>query len=190
MAHNLVDPWAVAIDKKIQVREMSIRQSLNPVAREAVASLLDMGLKLDPDEYTATLERRLENHFLSDDTLLCGFPLEEQGIRFAFLEERLVPALKRWTLAHEIGHLAKGYYDDDGDRHYCSDDEADQFAAELLIPEDTARRAVLAVGPDLASLFELFGLPNEPERVYPAVTRRLVALGLIDASLGKDGKLL
>jgi Zn-dependent peptidase ImmA (M78 family) len=90
-----------------------------------------------------------------------GFVANIAGQWFAFLNSTHGPRRRRFTLAHEIGHVALGHF---GMVHLYGEKQADQreanrFAAELLMPVEMVREehakavgAGLSVG-DLADIF-------------------------------------
>jgi Zn-dependent peptidase ImmA (M78 family)/transcriptional regulator with XRE-family HTH domain len=71
------------------------------------------------------------------------------GVPPLFLANTRIPTDRlRWTLAHEIGHITMHRFPTDS-----MEKEADQFAAELLMPEKDIRPSLLEVSlPKLASL--------------------------------------
>jgi Zn-dependent peptidase ImmA (M78 family) len=87
---------------------------------------------------------------------------------------------RRFTIAHEIGHfvlhpqrLAPNRGGDPGNAaRQQQEHEADQFAAELLMPEDLVREAVVLHGPDAVRLADRFGVSRAAMQV------RLRYLGL------------
>jgi len=87
----------------------------------------------------------------------------------------------RFTIAHEIGHFLlhprravteRGGVTNEGTSRY--EREADQFAAELLMPEHLVRQAALEVGADPHLLADRFDVS------VPAMTVRLRRLGLAE----------
>jgi Zn-dependent peptidase ImmA (M78 family) len=111
----------------------------------------------------------------------CEAALEQVGdghqivLRGATSEQR-----RRFTIAHEIGHfvlhphrLAPERGGASGNTAWQQQErEADQFAAELLMPEDLVREAVVLHGPDAARLADQFGVSRQ------AMQARLRWLGL------------
>jgi Zn-dependent peptidase ImmA (M78 family)/transcriptional regulator with XRE-family HTH domain len=85
---------------------------------------------------------------------------------------------ENWSLAHELGHFALGHHD--AARVTKSHErEADDFAAELLLPEHEMRaRDWLAIAPrELAQLVWDYGVSTK------AIGNRVNALGLAHAEL-------
>jgi len=88
---------------------------------------------------------------------------------------------RRFTIAHEIGHFVLhqegchpalgGVADEAGS---VEEGEADEFAAELLMPERLVREAVRTHGPDAARLAERFEVGRK------AMQARLHHLGLAE----------
>lgn len=93
---------------------------------------------------------------------------------------------RRFTIAHEIGHfvlhplrLAPERGGDPGNAVWQQQErEADQFAAELLMPEHLVREAVLREGPDAARLADHFEVSKA------AMQTRLRWLGLVGHGAG------
>jgi hypothetical protein len=86
---------------------------------------------------------------------------------------------RRFTIAHEIGHFVlhpgrlapeRGGAVNDAWRQ--QEREADQFAAELLMPEPLVREAVLELGADASRLADRFDVSRQAMRV------RLSGLGI------------
>ena len=89
---------------------------------------------------------------------------EEAGVR------------QRFTLAHEIGHLLLHplgmAYRDISFKGTPQEVQANQFAAELLMPEWMLRPALSITGPDVARMAALFEVSE------PAMAQRLDSLGV------------
>lgn len=70
---------------------------------------------------------------LGADTKIDGLSTTHKGIFVIMINSSLPPDRKRWTLAHELGHLVMHtgdiYLEED------AENEANQFAAEFLLPE-------------------------------------------------------
>lgn len=89
------------------------------------------------------------------------------------------PSAKRWTVAHEIGHLeyhkdGKAFYEE-RERGVDNEEEkfANKFAENLLLPEEDIKRLVRLDAP--------FELIRKRFGVSPiALSRRLEGLGLLD----------
>lgn len=86
---------------------------------------------------------------------------------------------RRFTIAHEIGHFvlhAHRLAPERGGRAdgtwRLQEHEADQFAADLLMPEDLVRQAALEHGPDAARLADRFDVSRQAMQV------RLRAMGI------------
>lgn len=114
-----------------------------------------------------------------DDKIFIGIQISEPSYR------------KRFTLAHELGHLFLGHINDDPSQidfrknidaldlssfglysHDEREQEANEFAAELLMPEEEIRKLYKAID-DHKILAEIFGVS------YQAMYIRLKRLGLI-----------
>jgi IrrE N-terminal-like domain len=87
---------------------------------------------------------------------------------------------RRFTIAHEIGHFVLHPRRQRAERGGqgnagmgAQEREADQFAAELLMPEHLVRHAVVELGADVARLADRFDVSQAAMRV------RLSRLGLL-----------
>ena len=87
----------------------------------------------------------------------------------------------RFTIAHEIGHFLlhpeRAVAERGGATNRASarlEHEADQFAAELLMPDDLVRQAVLEDGADVRRLADRFDVSTQ------AMSLRLRRLGLVE----------
>ena len=136
-----------------------------PVSLRAVVSHLNLSL----------VERRREP-FGSEAALVArgdGHAIELRGSPGA---RRL-----RFTIAHEIGHFVlhpgRAVSERGGPTNQSTvrlEREADQFAAELLMPEQLVRQAVLDDGGDLRRLADRFDVSTQ------AMSLRLRHLGLVE----------
>jgi len=95
---------------------------------------------------------------------------------------------RRFTIAHEIGHFVlhpdRQLRERGGGVNAAwegQEREADQFAAELLMPEPLVRQAVLEHGADAARLADRFQVSRQ------AMQTRLRKLGLSSARGSADG---
>ncbi len=75
------------------------------------------------------------------------------GERRIVLRTGLDPVRRRFAIAHELGHHVLGL--DSSSRE--NEELCDAFAAALVAPGDTFRRAVATLGLDLPALARLFG---------------------------------
>lgn len=97
----------------------------------------------------------------------------ESGQAHIWLNSDRYPVRQRFTLAHELGHLMLhdlGAVWRDVQRQSWSDPkevEANQFAADLLMPEWMLDAASVAVGPETHVLADLFGVS------VPTMKRRI-----------------
>jgi hypothetical protein len=136
-----------------------------PIALRAVVSYLNLSL----------VERRREP-FGSEAALVAlgdGHAIELRG---SSGERRL-----RFTIAHEIGHFVlhpeRATSERGGATNRATarlEHEADQFAAELLMPEHLVRQAVLDDGADARRLADRFDVSAQ------AMSLRLRRLGIVE----------
>jgi hypothetical protein len=164
------------------------------IRRQAARLLQSAGVSREPVSLRDVVSAlNLEVVQTTGEPFLCEGSLQPMGdghaivVRGASSERR-----RRFTIAHEIGHFVlhpgrlapeRGGAVNDAWRQH--EREADQFAAELLMPEPLVREAVLELGPDarrLADRFEVsrramqvrlsgFGI-DEPHADHGRVTRR------------------
>lgn len=106
------------------------------------------------------------------------------------------PNRQRFTIAHEIGHFVLHHKHSNNDVHMDKkwayfrsstpssvevyEVEANQFAAELLMPESLIRQSIEAKGFDLSNDLDTSRLAQELKVSEQALTIRLVKLGLIE----------
>lgn len=95
-----------------------------------------------------------------------------------FLDRKDAPTRKRFTIAHELGHLmvhepGQAYRDLDFRGHDRKEMEANQFAAELLMPKWMLSIALESTGGSVQRLARLFQVSSD------ATTVRLGNLGLL-----------
>ncbi len=101
------------------------------------------------------------------DMASAGYTLSFAGQSTIFLSRRTPLPRRRFTLAHEMGHLVMdhGPLLLDG-AHPLQERQADIFAAELLMPSELLfreirRLASLGIRPDVASLARAFVVSRE-----------------------------
>lgn len=114
--------------------------------------------------------------------------IDQDGVRYIRVKSFEFLPRKRFTLAHEFGHHVLLHVNEHGDRLLRDTDgnfnsnvndsrerEANQFAAELLMPKDTLHFAIGQKGyTTIDSLANLFGVSQA------AMKWRLVNLGMIN----------
>ncbi len=89
------------------------------------------------------------------------------------------PVRRRFSVAHELGHFLLGHridqeiIDDDFDKPLPPEQEANAFAAALLMPADFVKKSVSKSGLDLDELSKIYEVSKQ------AMTIRLLALNLI-----------
>lgn len=109
------------------------------------------------------------------------FPAGRQDAFSAWIEDRPVLALLsgapgdrlRYSVAHELGHLV---LHDTSTDHAVAEQEADQFAAELLTPIDAMRIHL----PGRPTLAPLLAMKNEWKVSLRVLVRRAREAGLLD----------
>ncbi len=158
-------------------------RSVAHIRRQAERLLQAAGVSREPVDLRAVvsalnldLVRRTHAPFSSEAAL------EPLGDSYAIvLEGSGGERRRRFTIAHEIGHFVlhpglrrpeRGGLVTEAGR--VQEREADAFAAELLMPEERVREAVLANGPDAERLADRFDVSRA------AMRTRLRHLGLAD----------
>src|SRR3989344_6612983 len=117
---------------------------------------------------------------------ISGLLKKEQGV--IGVNKGQHPVRRRFTIAHELGHFLLGHniekgvdddiVDDDYDKPYPQEREANMFASALLMPSEWVKKEFKAQGSDLSKidldkLARTFGVSKQ------AMTIRLLALKLI-----------
>ena len=169
-------PWAQGEELAAQVRaQLSIRDGLLPADLTELASLLEA--ELDIDVALEPLPQGLD-----------GLSANSGGLRLALVNTSTAAPRRRWTLAHEVGHLVVGDSQqlllDENLFGSKSPDEtrANAFAAAFLMPKSTLRESWEGriVNIELvADLLAEFGVSLD------ALAFRLHNLGLVNAP-GRD----
>ncbi len=143
----------------------------------------DRRLPVDPFKLAAAWGARVEP-LREPANGLSGSAVIENGIPYIYFNSNEHYNRQRFTVAHELGHHVLGHTQD-GEYHrdivgnYSTgirDDreiEANQFAAELLMPEEAIRQLVSRIGVD--STLRLANIFNVSEA---AMHWRLKALGM------------
>jgi Zn-dependent peptidase ImmA (M78 family) len=159
-----------------------VTHSTADIRRQAARLLQSAGVSREPVSLRDVVSAlNLEVVRVAGEPFASEAALEQVGdghqivLRGATSEQR-----RRFTIAHEIGHfvlhpqrLAPERDGDPGNASWQRQErEADQFAAELLMPEDLVREAVVVHGPDAARLADRFGVSRA------AMQARLRRLGL------------
>jgi len=169
-------PWEQGEELAVQVRSaMSIGDGILPVDLQDLATLLETDLAID-----VALEPLPQG--------LDGLSATSGGLRLALVSTYSPAPRRRWTLAHELGHLVAA------DSHQLLVDEnlfgskshdetrANAFAAAFLMPHPTLRAKWEGrpISEDLvAELLETFGVSLD------ALAFRLHNVGLVNAA-GRD----
>jgi hypothetical protein len=159
-----------------------VSHSVADIRRQAARLLQGAGVSREPVSLRDVVSAlNLEVVQTAGEPFFCEAALEPVGdghqivLRGATSEQR-----RRFTIAHEIGHfilhphrLAPQRGGDPGNTAWQQQErEADQFAAELLMPEDLVREAVVLHGADSARLADQFQVSRS------AMQARLRWLGL------------
>jgi predicted transcriptional regulator len=151
------------------------------IRRQATRLLQSAGVSHEPVSLRDVVSAlNLEVVQTAGEPFSCEAALEPVGdghrivLRGASPERR-----RRFTIAHEIGHfvlhphrLAPQRGGAVNAAWQAQEREADQFAAELLMPEDLVREAVLLHGPDAERIADRFEVSRQ------AMQTRLKRLGL------------
>jgi Zn-dependent peptidase ImmA (M78 family) len=159
-----------------------VSHSIADIRRQAVRLLQSAGISREPVALRDVVSAlNLQVVQASGQPFFCEAALQTVGdgrqivVRGASSEQR-----RRFTIAHEIGHfvlhprrLAPERGGDPGNASWQQQErEADQFAAELLMPEDLVREAFYLYGPDVPRLAGRFDVSRQ------AMQTRLRSLGL------------
>jgi hypothetical protein len=158
-----------------------VSHSTADIRRQAARLLLSAGVARGPVPLRDVVSAlNLEVVQTAGEPFSCEAALEPVGdghrivLRGASSERR-----RRFTIAHEIGHFVLHPHrvaPQRGGRGNAAwqaqEREADQFAAELLMPEDLVREAVLRYGLDADRLADSFDVSRQ------AMQARLKRLGL------------
>lgn len=127
-----------------------------PVDVEAIARFL--GFTIIPFEFP--------------DTVL-GVTFIEEGVKSIGINVRQAAARQRFSIAHELGHYLSGHeaYDETKIRvegrpdylnaHSRQEIEANEFAAEVLMPAHLLRRDVDEIGLDVPTLAERYQVSEQ-----------------------------
>lgn len=145
-----------------------------PVNVKDIASVL--GFKVVPYEF--------------DDNTISGMLVIDDEVRAIAVNRNHHPNRQRFTIAHEIGHFLSGhedydqkdfvdqkkfYVDDSFVTHDPMEQEANAFAAELLMPERLLKRDLANDIKDPVLLARRYGVSEQ------ALWIQLIDLGLADA---------
>ena len=164
-----VDPLAL-LERLPRVRLLPSRQGIE-LARRLMAGR---------DPGAAALLEGLDGF-----TLRCADATGRPGL-LVFYRTDSAPARRRFTLAHELGHIALGHIGLDSPPQMCVEDataeaEANCFAGELLVPSPLLCRA----GLDAETIARRCGVSREaaaralrrpPRPCDPALAERLCAM--------------
>lgn len=137
------------------------------MARKALrscAALFPEGFPTDMDRAVAALLPGFHvfelTHLPRDVSAIVSFADKGIGVNAA-----LPPQLKRFSVAHEIGHVKLEHphdvFDPTGRHDGLLEGEADLFAAELLVPLATLKRCFRSVSRDPEVLAVHFGVSRE-----------------------------
>lgn len=102
-----------------------------------------------------------------------GLTFIEEGVKAIGVNSRHAPTRQRFSIAHELGHYLNGHESyDSGGTHIESQPsylnpqqrqeiEANEFAAELLMPTDWLKHDVAELGADGAALAKRYGVSEQ-----------------------------
>ena len=144
---------AAWIDERFQLPEASLPdgRDVDPVtAAAAVRSAWALGYEPAPNLIHLLESRGVRVYSIAEEcAALDGFSLWHNGAPFVFLTHHKSAERGRWDAAHELAHLV--LHLDAPPQGRVHEQEADQFAAEFLLPE----RGVRATAPRLPSLVDI-----------------------------------
>lgn len=102
-----------------------------------------------------------------------GLTFIEEEVKAIGVNSRHAPTRRRFSIAHELGHYLNGHksYDSGGthvesqpsylDPQQRQEIEANEFAAEMLMPTDWLKRDVAELGPDGVALARRYGVSEQ-----------------------------
>jgi Zn-dependent peptidase ImmA (M78 family) len=144
-------------------------------SRRRASQLLELaGVKQPPVDAKAIAEFlgfTVLPYELPDST--SGLTFIEEGVKAIGVNSRHAPTRQRFSIAHELGHYLNGHqsYDPGGehvesqpsylDPQQRQEIEANEFAAELLMPTDWLKRDVAELGADGAVLAKRYGVSEQ-----------------------------
>ncbi len=155
--------------------------SVADIRRRAKSLLHSAGVSREPVSLRDVVSAlNLEVVRTAGEPFSCEAALEPVGDGHRIvLHGRSLEGRRRFTIAHEIGHFVLHPHRLAPERNggvnaawQTEEREADQFAAELLMPEELVREAVLVHGADAARLSDRFEVSRQ------AMQARLRLLGL------------
>ena len=103
-----------------------------PVDLEKVCSGLGIRMFTTREGYPLIQALGLEDSVISSE----GFTYRDERLRLIFYHRPIMRERRRFTIAHEIGHLALGH---DGENPEREEREANRFASHLLAPSCVLR---------------------------------------------------
>lgn len=119
-----------------------------------------------------------------------GTVIVEKGVKAIAINNKLSPCVRRFTIAHELGHFVNGHqhaeneFDNSEKRFYSKyfkqEREADLFASELLMPKDFLVNDLNHIGLDEEKLIEKYIVSRD------ALWIRLNTLQLAEKYARKD----
>lgn len=102
-----------------------------------------------------------------------GLTFIEDGVKTIGVNQNHAPTRRRFSIAHELGHYLSGHesYDSGGthvdtrpsylDPQHRQEIEANEFAAELLMPTDWLKQDVANLGADGTMLARRYGVSEQ-----------------------------
>jgi hypothetical protein len=158
-----------------------VSHSIVDIRRQAASLLQSAGVSREPVSLRDVVSAlNLEVVRTAGEPFSCEAALEPVGDGHRIVLPGSSPeGRRRFTIAHEIGHFVLHPHRLAPERNggvnaawQAEEREADQFAAELLMPEDLVREAVLLHGTDSVRLADRFEVSRQAMQV------RLRSLGL------------
>ncbi len=117
-------------------------------------------------------DKNIETEYCSDDTREESLVIDSEGATIIYLPHNSSPARDRFTIAHELGHFflhhnsqlcpKEGFTRRGSDRLEW---QANWFAAELLMPEDTFLAEAERCNRDEETLSRIFGVSKSAASV-------------------------
>jgi len=145
------------------------------IREKAHAILQMMGVKEPPVDVNKVSERlgfRVIPFDFPDDT--SAVLLIEGTVRSIGVNRRHAPVRQRFSAAHELGHYLSGHEDFSGEYHLKVEDrtlyedpeyrqelEANEFAAELLMPNFMLKKDVQHIGLDVPALAQKYKVSEQ-----------------------------
>ena len=173
-----------------------VKNQIRAAARSLLSHTRSLSLPIDLNAVAQYLEARILYEDMDDD--MSGLLVVKGGKRAIGVNKKHHRNRQRFTIAHEIGHFVlhhKSFQDPKNDLHWdkkwayfrsaegVGEDpieyEANQFAAELLMPEDMLRSVIKRDRIDLSNDIDIARLAELLQVSEQALTIRLVGLKMV-----------